>query len=377
MHAGTDIGTPMNTALAYSVGGVVTKATTMGGYGKVLEVKLENGVTAFAAHLNNVLVKVGEKFAPKQLLARTGQTGVGTGPHLHMEGTRGGDSTAALPFLVLDGKASKVAAKSSTASQLTTAGSQVTDRPSVPLVDAGGAGAALVKLDTQDAAIRKEAVTLQERLNKLQESAALQRLEEIARGPVDLQQRRDAVQYAKEDLSVVKAGNSDLQERLAFEAQSLVKLQIRTDRDKEILENTKLQGDERKKLKDALLEGLEITRQQIVLDREALRLAQEKRFAVEEANIQSQLGVTGTGLRAGFIGPAAGAFESEMLKSGNTEQATRLAELTNQLTLAQVQAQGMESSVLAIGDAFGTAMTSGVASLIDGTATAEQVFASS
>jgi murein DD-endopeptidase MepM/ murein hydrolase activator NlpD len=375
MHAGTDIGTPMNTALAYSVGGVVTKATTMGGYGKVLEVKLENGVTAFAAHLNNVLVKVGEKFAPKQLLARTGQTGVGTGPHLHMEGTRGGDSTAALPFLVLDGKASKVAAKSSTASQLTTAGSQVTDRPSVPLVDAAGAGAALVKLDTQDAAIRKEAVTLQERLNKLQESAALQRLEEIARGPVDLQQRRDAVQYAKEDLSVVKAGNSDLQERLAFEAQSLVKLQIRTDRDKEILENTKLQGDERKKLKDALLEGLEITRQQIVLDREALRLAQEKRFAVEEANIQSQLGVTGAGLRAGFVGPAAGAFESEMLKSGNTEQATRLAELTNQLTLAQVQAQGMESSVLAIGDAFGTAMTSGVASLIDGTATAEQVFA--
>jgi phage-related minor tail protein len=113
-----------------------------------------------------------------------------------------------------------------------------------------------------------------------------------------------------------------------------------------------------------------------VLDREALRLAQEKRFAVEEANIQSQLGVTGTGLKAGFIGPAAGAFESEMLKSGNTEQATRLAELTNQLTLAQVQAQGMESSVLAIGDAFGTAMTSGVASLIDGTATAQEVFAS-
>jgi hypothetical protein len=264
---------------------------------------------------------------------------------------------------------------SSTASQLTTAGSQVTDRPAVPLVDAAGTGAALANLDATDAAIRKEAVTLQERLNKLQESAAVQRLEEIARGPIDLQQRRDAVQFAKEDLSVVQAGNSNLQERLAFEAQSLVKLRIRTDRDKEILENTQLQGEDRKQLVKSLEEGLNITQQQIVLDREALRLAQEKRFAVEEANIQSQLGVTGAGLQAGFVGPAAGAFESEMLKSGNTEQATRLAELTNQLTLAQVQAQGMESSVLAIGDAFGTAMTSGVASLVTGTATAKEVFA--
>jgi murein DD-endopeptidase MepM/ murein hydrolase activator NlpD len=375
MHDGTDIGTPMNTALAYSVGGVVTKATTMGGYGKILEVKLENGVTAFAAHLNNVLVKVGEKFGPKQLLARTGQTGLGTGPHLHMEGTRGGDSTAALPFLVLDGKASKVAAKSSTASQLTTAGSQVSDRPMVPMVDAASTGAALTNLNAQDAAIRREALTLQEKLNQLQEAAALQRLEEVARGPMDLQQRRDALEYAKADLSVIKAGNSDVQERLAFEAQSLVKLQIRTDQDKQILANSKEQGKARKQLEDSLQKGLEITQQQIELDREALRLAQEKRFAVEEANIQSQLGVTGTGLKAGFIGPAAGAFESEMLKSGNSEQATRLAELTNQLTLAQVQAQGMESSVLAIGDAFGTAMTSGVASLIDGTATAQEVFA--
>jgi hypothetical protein len=264
---------------------------------------------------------------------------------------------------------------SSTASQLTTAESQVTARPAVPTVDAAGAGATLANLNAKDAAIRKEAIALQEKLNQLQESAALQRLEEVARGPIDLQQRRDAIEYAKADLSVVQVGNSELQDRLAFEAQSLVKLQIRVDRDKEILENTKLQGSERKKLEDALQKGLAITQQQIELDREALRLAQEKRFAVEEANIQSQLGVTGTGLKAGFIGPAAGAFESEMLKSGNTEQATRLAELTNQLTLAQVQAQGMESSVLAIGDAFGTAMTSGVASLIDGTATAEQVFA--
>ncbi len=390
MHAGTDIGTPMNTALAYSVGGVVTKATTMGGYGKILEVKLENGVTAFAAHLNNVLVKVGEKFGPKQLLARTGQTGVGTGPHLHMESTRGGDSTAALPFLVLDGKASKVAAKSSTASQLTTAGSQVTDRPSVPSVDAGGASATLANLNAKDVAIRKEAVALQEKLNNLATEAAQQRLLEVVRGPIELKQRSDAVQYAEAELNLANKTNSEVGERLALEAQNGVKRAIRAQEDTKILANLDKEIEKgqknnkdvsflvnlKKEVAEAIAEGVKNTEAQIKLDERLLELAQKLRFEKEEAAIQAQLGVTGTGLQAGFVGAAGSAFESEMLKSGgNTEQATRLAELTNQLTLAQVQAQGMESSVLAIGDAFGTAMTSGVASLINGTASAEQVFA--
>ena len=108
MHAGTDIGTPMNTSLSYSQGGVVTKAGTEGGYGKVLEVKLNNGIKIFAAHLNETLVKAGDKFQARQLLARTGNTGTSTGPHLHMEGAKGGDSTEGLPYLVLGGKASKV-----------------------------------------------------------------------------------------------------------------------------------------------------------------------------------------------------------------------------------------------------------------------------
>ncbi|CAB4148033.1 Peptidase M23 [uncultured Caudovirales phage] len=111
MHQGTDIGTPSGTALSYSVGGSVTQATSLGGYGKVLEVQLENGVTAFAAHLNEVMVKVGQKFAANQLLARTGATGIGTRPHLHMEGRKGSDSTAPLPFLRLGGKPSGVLAR--------------------------------------------------------------------------------------------------------------------------------------------------------------------------------------------------------------------------------------------------------------------------
>lgn len=104
MHTGVDIPAPIGTALGYEIGGKVLKVGTLGGYGKILEVELDNGVRAFAAHLNEVLVKAGDKFGSNQLLARVGSTGLSTGPHVHIEGAKGGDPYAPLPFLQL-GKA--------------------------------------------------------------------------------------------------------------------------------------------------------------------------------------------------------------------------------------------------------------------------------
>jgi hypothetical protein len=183
--------------------------------------------------------------------------------------------------------------------QLNDAGSQI-QRPAVPTPSVSGVGGTMAALDAKSAGIRKEAVTLQEKLNKLQEEAAVTRLQEIARGPIDLQQRKDAVQFATADLNVVKAVSTEEQERLALEAQSAVKLQIRLDRDKEILDKTKLQGVEREKLVKSLAEGVEITKQQIELDTQLLILAQQTRVEKEAAAIQAQIGVTGTGLQSGF-----------------------------------------------------------------------------
>jgi hypothetical protein len=273
--------------------------------------------------------------------------------------------------------------------QLNDAGSQI-QRPAVPTPSVSGVGGTMAALDAKSAGIRKEAVALQEKLNNLATEAAQQRLLEVVRGPIELKQRRDAIQYAEAELNLANKTNSEVGERLALQAQSGVKRAIRAQEDIEILANLDKEIEKgqknnkdvsflvnlKKDVANAIAKGVENTETQIKLDERQLELAQQLRFEKEEAAIQAQLGVTGTGLQAGFVGAAGSAFESEMLKSGgNTEQATRLAELTNQLTLAQVQAQGMESSVLAIGDAFGTAMTSGVASLINGTASAEQVFA--
>ena len=268
-----------------------------------------------------------------------------------------------------------------TGAQIATAGSQV-KRPNAPVAGQTRAAGEIQALDAKEAQLKRQAISVQQRLNAVQQEGALLRLEEAVRGPKELKQRQDAVKYAEAERNAIVAGNSNLQDRLAFEAQSLVKLQIRKDEDAQILANAtkdlnlkKLTKEEYDNIVKAIKDGVLNTEKQIELDREALRIAQATRFEKEKAGLQSQIGVAGTGLQAGFIGAAGKTFEAEMLKSGNVQQATQLADLTTQLTLVQTQSQAVEGSILAIGDAFGTAMTSGVASLVDGTASAQEVFA--
>jgi tape measure domain-containing protein len=104
-HEGYDVATPIGTALSYAIGGVVKSINRVGkgNAGKTLEVQLDNGIVGMSMHLNEVLVEAGQRFQPGQLLARTGATGAGTGPHLHQESAahgykagRAGDSMAFL-----------------------------------------------------------------------------------------------------------------------------------------------------------------------------------------------------------------------------------------------------------------------------------------
>ena len=95
---------------------------------------------------------------------------------------------------------------------------------------------------------------------------------------------------------------------------------------------------------------------------EAFGIAQQARFA-------------GAGLQAGFIGQAGKAFEGKRQEGASIEDATKIANLTQEMEIAQAQAQALESAVLGIGNAFATAMTTGVSELIAGTKSAEEVFA--
>jgi len=291
--------------------------------------------------------------------------------HLHIP-TPGGK------VKVTPGLSKLMGAGGSMEAQLQNAVGQPVTRPSVGTPDLSGVEATRIRMGKQDAQIRREALSIEQQLQNLREQGALDRLAEVARGPKEIQQRKDALAYAKAELATIGAASQDKQELLAFEAQSAVKLKIKEDENLKISNQIKANDALTTKQKADVLgkvqEALDITKQQIALDKEALAIAQQTRFEKEQAGIQAQLGVTGKGLQAGFIGQAGQAFESEMLKSGNAEQAQALAAQTQALELATTKARALEGAYQDIGGAMASTLTDGVARLVAGTTTAEQVF---
>lgn len=328
-------------------------------------------------HFDKINVAKGAKIPAGGMLGAQGITGRTFGAHVttHVNPLKGasvGDAWNALNTITKAWESGE--AINPLVSQYQSASSGI-KRPNVPMVSPGAVGGQMTTLNARDEAIQRQSLNLEQQLTKLREQGALQRLYEVAQGEKDIAQRRQALSLAKAEFSVIGAVFQDRQESLLFEAQALEKIITRKAEDEKILQNTKLQGQERQKLIDQLAIGLSNTQKQIELDRELLALAQQRRFEEEKTGLQRQIQTTGAGLGAGFVGGAAQAYESELMRSGSAIKAREIAELTNQLTLAQVQAEGMQQSVLAVGDAFGTAMTTGVAELVKGTTTAQEVFA--
>lgn len=87
-HAGTDYGMPSGTVLPAMFDGEVTFSGWMGGYGNYIIVKgqWEGKTLGYAyAHNSTLEARVGDKVKAGDRIATSGNTGVGTGPHLHLE----------------------------------------------------------------------------------------------------------------------------------------------------------------------------------------------------------------------------------------------------------------------------------------------------
>lgn len=84
-HQGIDICTRKGTAVIAPADGMVSGAGTNYGYGKILTIKHGYGLKTRYAHLDTILVKKGEYVQRGQEIARVGNTGRTTGPHLHYE----------------------------------------------------------------------------------------------------------------------------------------------------------------------------------------------------------------------------------------------------------------------------------------------------
>lgn len=99
MHHGVDIPGQRGTQINASAAGRVRFAGTAGGYGQMVEILHDDGVTTRYAHLDRILVQPGMMVSQGETIALMGATGRATGNHLHFEIRRNGQSIDPLPFL--------------------------------------------------------------------------------------------------------------------------------------------------------------------------------------------------------------------------------------------------------------------------------------
>jgi murein DD-endopeptidase MepM/ murein hydrolase activator NlpD len=102
-HQGVDLAAPTGTRVKASGDAIVNFVGQKGGYGNVIVLKHENGVTTVYGHLSRFAdgLHKGEKVAQGDLIGFVGMTGLATGPHLHYEFMVNGEHrdpmTVALP----------------------------------------------------------------------------------------------------------------------------------------------------------------------------------------------------------------------------------------------------------------------------------------
>lgn len=84
-HAGIDFAARPGSEVLAVAGGIVSESGMRDSYGNLIEINHGNGYTTRYAHNQSLLVKVGERVAKGQAIARVGSSGRSTGPHVHFE----------------------------------------------------------------------------------------------------------------------------------------------------------------------------------------------------------------------------------------------------------------------------------------------------
>lgn len=102
-HRGIDIPTPIGTRITAPVKGKIVQVSYQkGGAGRYLKLRMYTGNISYDIifmHLSSVAVSVGTMVSPGTLIARSGNTGRSTGPHVHLEIRKGGIAQNPIPFL--------------------------------------------------------------------------------------------------------------------------------------------------------------------------------------------------------------------------------------------------------------------------------------
>ncbi len=84
-HAGQDIAAPIGTPIYTKATGTVIRSGWFSGYGLCVDIKHDFGIITRYGHLKSSLVRVGQSVIDGSMIAKEGNSGKSTGPHLHYE----------------------------------------------------------------------------------------------------------------------------------------------------------------------------------------------------------------------------------------------------------------------------------------------------
>ena len=98
LHAGVDLGVMKGAPVRAVADGIVRRASTDGVNGRILVVDHGGGVVTSYCHNDELLVGDGDHVRRGQMIARSGNTGRSTGPHLHYQLDLAGEPVDPLRF---------------------------------------------------------------------------------------------------------------------------------------------------------------------------------------------------------------------------------------------------------------------------------------
>jgi len=84
-HFGIDYAAPLFTEIKCAFDGEVSRVEVNEFYGKFIMIKHENNTETLYGHLEEALVNIGDKVKKGDIIAKSGNSGKSTGPHLHFE----------------------------------------------------------------------------------------------------------------------------------------------------------------------------------------------------------------------------------------------------------------------------------------------------
>ena len=89
-HPGLDIAAPLGTPIVSAADGVVLRAGRASGFGYAIYIQDTEGNVQIYGHMRYLFVEAGQVVKAGELIAKVGNEGFSTGPHLHFEIHRGG-----------------------------------------------------------------------------------------------------------------------------------------------------------------------------------------------------------------------------------------------------------------------------------------------